>query len=252
MPRIVCIHGAFHQLWGPHEVANRWIPAIQDGLWHVDGRIDPDDVGMAFYGDLFRSNTTDGRPSDEELREVAQDSGLTEAIEGFVGPDGLDVLAEAIGKRTLRQLINQLGRYLADDELRSGVQDRLARLVTDETDIIIAHSMGTVVAYETLCGHPDWNVGTLITIGSPLGGSFVFDKLRPEPADGIGHWPGSVTSWVNIASVGDHACAEAPQLATLFGDRVVDLGVDNGHRAHDPEPYLNAPTTGRALADALG
>jgi hypothetical protein len=27
--------------------------------------------------------------------------------------------------------------------------------------------------------------------------------------------------------------------------------VDNGHRAHDPEPYLNSSATGAAVADAL-
>ncbi|MDX2381010.1 MAG: hypothetical protein QNM02_14755 [Acidimicrobiia bacterium] len=252
MSRIIGIHGAFHQLWGPHEVANRWIPAIRDGLWHAGTTIDPADVTIAFYGDLFRANTTDGRPSDEELIELAQDSGLADSIEAFAGDDGLDLLAQAIGKRSLRQLINQLGRYLADDELRAEVRDRLAREVTEQTDVIIAHSMGTVVAYETLCEHLEWSVKTFITIGSPLGGEWVFNLLRPGPEDGIGQWPGSIESWINIASVGDDACSEEPHLANRFGERVRDLGVDNGHRAHDPEPYLNAPTTGNALADALG
>ncbi len=251
MARIVGIHGAFHQLWGPHEVANRWIPAIRDGLWHADTTIEPSEVRIAFYGDLFRANTTDGRPSDQELIEVAQDSGLADAIEAFAGPDGLDVLAKAIGKRSLRQLINQLGRYLADEALRTEVQERLAREVTDDTEVIIAHSMGTVVAYEALCAHPEWSVGTLLTIGSPLGGEWVFNLLRPEPEGGVGRWPGSVTRWVNVASVGDDARAAEPHLANRVGTGVIDLGVDNGHRAHDPEPYLNAPTTGRALAQAL-
>ena len=40
MARIIGVHGAFHQLWGPHEVANRWVPAIRDGLWHADTAID--------------------------------------------------------------------------------------------------------------------------------------------------------------------------------------------------------------------
>ena len=78
----------------------------------------------------------------------------------------------------------------------------------------------------------------------------MFGSLRPTPVDGLGHWPGSIRHWVNVASVGDKACDE-PRLARCFGDRVVDLRVDNGHRAHDAEPYLNAPTTGGALAEAL-
>lgn len=250
MPRIIGVHGAFHQLWGPHELANRWVPAIRDGLWHVNAALDPSDVEIAFYGDLFRANTTDGRRSDEELLEVAEDAGLTEVIEGLAGPDGLEMLAAAVGKQSLRQLINQLGGYFADAELRAEVRRRLEVLVSGETEVIIAHSMGTVVAYEVLCAHPEWSVDTLITIGSPLGGEFVFNHLEPQPVEGVGRWPGAIQRWVNIAAVGDEACEE-PHLAHRFGDAVIDLAVDNGHRAHDAEPYLNAPTTGRALADAL-
>ncbi len=251
MATIVGVHGAFHQLWGPHEVAARWVPAIRDGLWHAGATIDPDDVAMAFYGDLFRSNVADGRPSDDDLLHIAQDAGLTDVIEAVAGPDGLEVIAKAVGKQTLRQLINQLGRYFTDDELRAVARGRVEAVVTPEHGVIIAHSMGTVVAYEALCEHPEWTVETLLTIGSPLGGDWVFDHLRPPVADEVGVWPGSIDRWVNVASVGDQACAE-PKLARWFGDRVIDLGVDNGHRAHDPEPYLNARTTGRALASALG
>jgi hypothetical protein len=250
MATIVGVHGAFHQLWGPHEVAGRWVPAIRDGLWQADASIDPDDIAIAFYGDVFRANVSDGRPSDEELLHVAKDAGLTDVVEALAGPDGLEAIAEAVGKQTLRQLVNQLGRYFADEELRAVVRGRIEAVITPETRVIIAHSMGTVVAYETLCDHPEWAVETLITIGSPLGGGWVFGQLQPSPVDGVGAWPGSITQWVNVASVGDQACEE-PKLANRFGDRVVDLGVDNGHRAHDPEPYLNAPTTGRALATAL-
>jgi hypothetical protein len=55
---------------------------------------------------------------------------------------------------------------------------------------------------------------------------------------------------VNVAAVGDHA-ASISRLAEVFGPRVEDVRVDNGHRAHDPEPYLNASVTGAAVAAAL-
>ena len=32
MSAIVAVHGAFHELWGPHQVAGRWVPALRDGL----------------------------------------------------------------------------------------------------------------------------------------------------------------------------------------------------------------------------
>ncbi|MGI9646745.1 MAG: hypothetical protein ACR2O6_15675 [Ilumatobacteraceae bacterium] len=250
MATIVGVHGAFHQLWGPWEVWNRWAPAIRDGLWQVGVDFDVDEIRMAFYGDIFRADVDEGRPSDEELLDIARDAGLAEAIEELAGPGGLDLIASAVGKQSLRQTINQLGRYFADDDLRSRVRARIEDAVGEDTRIVIAHSMGTVVAYETLCEHPEWSVETLLTIGSPLGSDWVFHGLRPAPVERVGAWPGSIVRWANVASVGDRA-VEEPHLANRFGDRVVDLAVDNGHRAHDAEPYLNAATTGRALADAL-
>ena len=56
--------------------------------------------------------------------------------------------------------------------------------------------------------------------------------------------------WVNGAAVGDRA-AQVSRLADRFGSRVEDHLVDNGHRAHDPEPYLNNKATGAAIAAAL-
>ena len=233
---IVGVHGAFHQLWGPWEVRNRWAPAIRDGLWQAGCDFDPaDDMQMAFYGDIFRANVDDGRPSDEELLEVARDAGLTEVMEELAGPDGLEVIANAVGKQSLRQLINQLGRYFADDDLRHAVQRRMTAVMTPDTRVVVAHSMGTVVAYEVLCAHPEWNVDLLLTIGSPLGGEWVFGQLRPPPEDDLGSWPGSVGRWVNIASVGDRVCEE-PELhtASASGSSTSPSTTGIGHTTPSP------------------
>ena len=92
MATIVGVHGAFHQLWGPHEVANRWIPAIRDGLWHVSSTIDPDEIDIAFYGDVFRPNVVDGRPTDEDLLTVSRDAGLTLSLIHISEPKRLGML----------------------------------------------------------------------------------------------------------------------------------------------------------------
>jgi hypothetical protein len=54
---------------------------------------------------------------------------------------------------------------------------------------------------------------------------------------------------VNIRALGDKAAAVS--LREKFGDRVEEFLIDNGHRAHEPEPYLNAAATGAAVAAAL-
>ena len=67
MARIVIVHGAFNELWGPNELKARWLPAVRDGLWHHGVEVDSDDVAVCFYGDLFRH-----RPGSDEDRQLAQ------------------------------------------------------------------------------------------------------------------------------------------------------------------------------------
>ncbi len=114
----------------------------------------------------------------------------------------------------------------------------------------MAHSLGTIVSYNALVAHPEWEIDTFVTLGSPLGSSMLVETVVQHDANGAPRWPGSVEHWVNIAAVGDHACAE-PRLSSVFGDRVVDRLVDNGYRAHDPQPYMNNRTTGSVLAEAI-
>jgi hypothetical protein len=88
-----------------------------------------------------------------------------------------------------------------------------------------------------------------VTLGSPLASPAIFEHLDPPPTDGRGEWPGSIQRWVNVRAVGDKAAAVP--LGERFGPRVEEVLIDNGHRAHAPEPYLNAAATGAAIAAAL-
>ncbi len=250
MTRVVGVHGAFQELWGPNEVAARWLPAIRDGLWHAGIELDADDFAVAFYGDLFRHDP-EAEPTDAEFATLARDSGLADIAGQVHGVGGLEAISKAIGAEMLNRLLDQAGRYIADPGTRAMVRSRVERTVTPDTRVIVAHSLGSIVAYETLCAHPEWSVTDLITIGSPLGADrVVFQHLDPTPLDGLGAWPGPVIAWTNVAAIGDVACS-TPKLAERFGPRVSDFAVDNGHRAHDPEPYLNAAATGHAVAAGL-
>ncbi len=35
MVRVLLVHGAFNEFWGPHELKVRWLPALRDGLWRT-------------------------------------------------------------------------------------------------------------------------------------------------------------------------------------------------------------------------
>lgn len=248
MSRVVLVHGAFNELWGPHEILARWLPALRDGLWHAGVDVAPDDVGCAFYGDLFRLRPDSGDVVDPS--DLAAKSGLVDVINSIPGTDHLEALASAVGQAAHERLLDQLGRFLAAGDVRAKVRERVDRVLGPDTELVVAHSLGTIVSYQVLAARPELSPA-LVTMGSPLATPFAFDQLKPAPTDGVGAWPGSVRSWTNVVGVGDPACG-GKGLCGRFGDRVVEHVVDNGHRAHDPEPYLNAAVTGAAIAEALG
>jgi pimeloyl-ACP methyl ester carboxylesterase len=249
MTAVVGIHGAFHEMWGPNQLHSRWLPAMQDGLWHHGARMDPADLSMVFYGDIFRHDPDIGAPDDTELIGVAKQTGLLDMVDEQYGPHGLEVLADMIGRETLRVLLDQLARYFADAAIRSEVQRRLEALIASDTRVLIGHSMGTIVAYEALAANPDWPVTTLITLGSPLSGDYVFTHLMPEPEGDRAVWPGSIAKWVNVTALND-TVIRGRVLEPRFSG-VTDARVINGQDGHRAEHYLNAPVTGLALKQGL-
>jgi pimeloyl-ACP methyl ester carboxylesterase len=247
MARIVMVHGAGNSLWGPASIRARWYPALSDGLaWHGVG-VAESDVTVAFYGDLFRKDPERGYDPQFDLKQL-----LTKASGVFQAGDhdvDLDELVKMLADQHLDRLLAQAAAYLENPEIRRASQARLEAAVGPDTEVVVAHSLGTIVAYETLALHPEWDVDGFVTLGSPLGGERIISLLEPGPVAGRGRFPGGTSQWVNIRNADDPACIHP--LPDVFEGRVSERLVDNGHRVHDPEPYLNNPTTGGAIAGML-
>jgi hypothetical protein len=161
--------------------------------------------------------------------------------------------APFFGERAQRMVvwfIKQVSLYLGDPKIHHAAQQALLDRLTDETNVIVAHSLGTIVAYETLCSHPERSVRALVTLGSPLGAPSIVPRLLPAVTAGNAPWPPGLRQWVNIADLAD-VVALRKQLCPIYGDRVVDRAVHNGATMHDVAPYLTAPETGRAILDGL-
>lgn len=291
MARVVVVHGIGQEFLGPESMGRDVGPALRDGVRLAGGpRLKPEDVAYAFYGDLYFEEGTrslDLPPWDETDVDEGLEVDLLEAwweqaarvdpevlgpdAAGSRGPVGfgasrlllservraaLDALSGSrffakVSDRLLIFALKQVRRYMTEPELRQLAQARVAEEITENTRVLVAHSLGSVVAYEALCAHPEWPVTDFITLGSPLGmRSVVFDRLQPKPTGSIGSWPGGVEQWTNIADRGD-IVALADRLAPRFGDRVQDASVSNGVRMHDLLRYLTAAQTGGAVARGL-
>jgi pimeloyl-ACP methyl ester carboxylesterase len=260
MARIVLVHGAFHELWGPYRLLFRWTPPLLDGLEAAGVDLSErtfqevrEEIAVAFWGDLFRP---DGDPDAADDGGDAPAAAPDQIIETLGGPGGdspgLDAIGAAISTGTHQRTLEALAAYFTDPDLRARVQGRVNACLGPETEVVIAHSMGTVIAYEVLATRDDLDIGMFVTLGSPLGAKgLIFDVLQPSPIDGQGVWPTGIRAWTNVAAERDLATMAAPRLAPAFGEGVTDRFVYNGRHPHDIEPYLTAKETGQAVAAGL-
>lgn len=280
MARIVGVHGIAQQVRGPEVLRAAWVPALRDGV-ALSGLEPPDaaDLEIAFYGDLFRAKggkavgdplyvATDVEEGfEQELLEAwwAEAAATDDAVPGpgattklrtpKTAQRALNALSQSrffagLTERLIIGLIKQVHAYLRDESVRAEIQTRVERVVGPGTAVLVGHSLGSIVAYEAACAHPNWDL-TLVTLGCPLGiRNLVFERLRPPPEHGHGQFPACAAGWTNIADTGD-VVALVKNLAPLFGTGVQDLLVNNGGKAHDISPYLTAVQTGYAIAEGL-
>jgi hypothetical protein len=283
MSAVVLVHGIAQQTGGPDTLLNTWRPALRDGVTLAGGDHPLDDVAMAFYGDVFRPAggravgaplLTAGDVADPIDRELlltwwAEAARTDPAVPGpntatrvrtpHLVQRALHALSHSpffagLAEHLLIGALAQVRRYLTEDDLRERIQDRLLTHVSDHTRVVVAHSLGTVIAYEALHRIAGPRNLTLVTLGSPLGTpNLIFDRLRPAPRAGRGAWPSRVGAWTNIADRAD-IVALVKTLANRFpGDLadLADLPVHNGAQAHDVRPYLTAAQTGSAVLAGL-
>ena len=283
MARVVCVHGIGQQREAANMLHALWAPALCGGVGLAGGRLTEVEVRCAFYGDLFRppgSHLVVGDPliRAEDLNSFERDllagwwAEAARTDEAVISPDartlarmpgsvqgalraltGLRFFA-ALGERALLGDLQQVRDYFHEPEVRRQARQRVSEAIEDDTQVLVGHSLGSVVAYEALYANPRWPVTTLVTLGSPLGiPNLIFDRLEPAPLSEAaartgtrGRWPGKGREWVNVADQGD-VVALVKDLRVAFGPCVDCWVVDNGATAHDVRPYLTALETGKAI-----
>lgn len=153
-------------------------------------------------------------------------------------------------------------RELLKQQLRSAFSN-------NEKVLLIGHSLGSVIAYDTLwelshLEHFKGNVDTFLTIGSPLGLKYIQNRLMGHQRHNKKKYPTNIRHWVNISSVGDQVA-----LNNIFSEsfkemqtlNVIDSiedhceGIYNffrneeGLNCHRSYGYLVNPAVGKVIAD---
>jgi len=94
--------------------------------------------------------------------------------------------------------------------------------------LLIGHSMGAVIAYDSLwelthAGREKVEVDTLLTIGSPLGQRYMQKRILGADKTGFDRYPNNIRRWANLSAVGDLTALD-PYLVNDFGE-MLELGL---------------------------
>lgn len=186
-----------------------------------------------------------------EHRDISLDAKAIDAVVEQEKPSYEDIAEATKWTRRLTRWIYTLGNmlpflipHLANERMavhlsdlmryqrnKNGITDRVRNLVkipllaaagAERPILLIGHSMGSVIAYDTLweLTHKQGNpvqIDLFLTMGSPLGQRYVQKTLSGHDQVGKKRYPANIRHWKNLTAVGDLTAID-PVLADDFGD----------------------------------
>lgn len=186
--------------------------------------------------------------------------------------DRLPFLIPQVADENLELHLRDLRRYVTNDDDIAEATRRLVKLplraasTTGRPILLIGHSMGSVIAWDTL-----WQLShnsgddlcvDLLTMGSPLGQRTIQRKLLGSAETGPNRYPHNIRHWVNVAAVGEMTAIDmklrndyAEMIALGLVDDIVDHEVYNYFHyngelnVHSEYGYLVNAVTGRIVSD---
>lgn len=225
--KLVLVHGRSQEGQDPAELKRKWLDALQAELRLAGTDLPPGTkVEFPFYGDLledFRKEVDDSDPDvirkgsfssaeenfrREALLEIAAAAGITETdiekeVNLLVNEKGplnhapvLAVLRLIDRRPKMSSFVIQLGLrdvflYQSHPGVQAKINAIIEQAIGDEPCVLVTHSLGTIVAYNTLRDRRiEAAIPRLITLGSPLGLNAV-QRFMPKPITmppKVGHW----------------------------------------------------------------
>ena len=231
-----------------------------------------------------------------EHRDYSIDTGSVDALLAQIDPTELDIVEASTRMKRFMRWIYRTGDlfpflipHLASERVEIHLRDlrrytRNSNAIGDHTRemlklpmraaaemdrpiLLLAHSMGSVIAYDSLWemshdGRDDLTLDLLVTMGSPLGQTYVQRRLLGNSESGAKRYPSNISRWVNLAAVGDMTAVD-PVLADDFAGMlklglvgsIEDIEIFNAFRLdgvlneHAEYGYLINKVTAKLIAD---
>ncbi len=187
--------------------------------------------------------------------------------------DLMPFLIPHVASERMEVHLRDLRRYLQDT---NGIASHTRRMLKiplraaargGHRVLLIAHSMGSVIAYDSLweLTHSTRDrvlVDLMLTMGSPLGQRYMQKRLKGAQNSGHERYPNNIRQWKNLAAIGDLTALD-PHLTDDFVE-MLELGIlesmddtavhthfrlDGELNVHAEYGYLVSQTTARTVVD---
>jgi pimeloyl-ACP methyl ester carboxylesterase len=281
--KMVFIHGRAQEGRDREELRQEWISALNAGLgkYNLTLPIDASEIVLPYFGDTLFDLTKNlgkidataiarGNPASdpviafqaealEEIRRGAKisDSDVQAELAGEAiaqGPENwpwVHAVVHAIDKwrpGTSAEAISLILRDVYVYCTRRGVADAIDEIVRDaivpEPTVIVAHSLGTVVAYNVLRNDPrTLHVRKLVTVGSPLAIRAVRRNLVPLKSPKTKAWFNAFDPR-DIVALNPRDATNFPVVPEIENTGDVDNFTDNRHGIGG---YLTDPVIAREI-----
>jgi hypothetical protein len=288
--RLLFVHGRDQQGMDPAVLKSQWLAALQRGADSFHRQLPSSlDVSFPYYGDVLNKYASDPdiplttdiqargdtsadkdflRFEAEVADQLRRRAGISDdAVDAEYGnepaPRGpenwrwvqaivrtLDKYAGGISGSGIELFLRDVYLYTNRGGVRAEIDAIVAASLTEEPTVVVAHSLGSVVAYNILrTDRRSLHVPLLVTVGCPLAIRAVrsqFVPLRfPRP---------SVNSWSNafdprdIVALNPLDTANFPVSPAITNYDKVNNHTDNRHGI---DGYLDDPTVTGWILDAL-
>jgi hypothetical protein len=222
-------------------------PAVADAIEASPGNFELVSWTFDFYAE-HRDFELDSSAIDAVIeqpeasaRDIAEASAWSRRLTRWIYALGnrLPFLIPHLASERMEVHLRDIKRY---ERNREGISERIKRLLkvpllaaagSQRPVLLIAHSMGSIIAYDSLWelsherGDPA-DVDLLLTMGSPLGQRFMQKIIRGHDKNGKERYPSNIRHWANLTAIGDLTAID-PWLARKFAE-MLKLGLVAGIR----------------------
>lgn len=210
-------------------------------------------------------------PSEQDMQEANSWNMHFERLMLTIGdhfPPLIRLLPEEV-----RSTAHEIDRYFNNtDQVASDIRSILKNILyplldQDEPILLIGHSLGSVIAYDTL-----WELSVqdgwkgkvdFLTLGSPMGMHYIQRRLMGMNGNGKQSYPSMIRHWINLSSEGDVTALNRnfhESFHAMLEQGLVDSIEDHSHgiynfyrsdtglNCHRSYGYLVNPAVGNIIA----